>query len=128
MKYLNNPANIRYSSLSNWLSQSKPINGFCTFTAPEYGIRALMYILHTYYFKYHCESVGEVISRYAPPTENCTDRYITFVCQRMFMKSTDKFSWNVNYVTILVKAICIYESNSNYSCRYLRNIYSKYFT
>lgn len=75
-----NPANIRHSS-SKWkgLSVVQPDKDFCTFISYAYGIRALIITLRTYVIKHHIEDIDGIISRYAPATENNTDRYIKYV-------------------------------------------------
>lgn len=75
----NNPGNIRISS-TPWQGKSEPHNGFETFIAPEYGLRAMCKILLNYYFLYKLHSIRQIISRWAPPSENDTAAYIEAVC------------------------------------------------
>lgn len=87
----NNPGNIRHSK-SKWqgLAGVQTDSQFCTFIAPEYGIRALMKLLRTY-SKYQgkpgtgcgkIDTVEEIIERWAPPKDhNNTEGYITRVCK-----------------------------------------------
>jgi len=46
----------------------------------EWGIRAAFVLLRTYSTKYHANCIRDIISRWAPPTENDTERYIRNVC------------------------------------------------
>ena len=51
------------------------------FESIEYGLRAAFVLLRTYSAKYHANCIRDIISRWAPPTENDTERYIRNVCQ-----------------------------------------------
>lgn len=72
---LNNPFNIRYNYLNEWVGQLPPIHGFCHFVSLEYGVRAFSLLYHTYINKYHC-TVRQFVHRFAPPTENDTNAYL----------------------------------------------------
>lgn len=83
MLAINNPANIRFSKRNNWLGQlPKPYKGFCQFKSEFYGLRAFAKLLHTYFSKYYCFTVHELIAKYAPPSENNTSAYIGYVTLR----------------------------------------------
>jgi len=56
---------------------------FEQFVAPEYGIRALVRTLLTYQRKHGANTVHEIISRWAPSTENQTGAYIASVCNAL---------------------------------------------
>ena len=81
MKYKNNPFNIR--SGSRWLGLSGNKNGFCEFEALEYGVRAAAYLLLKTYRKRGLVSIKQIISTFAPPSENNTARYIQFCLDGM---------------------------------------------
>lgn len=76
----NNPLNIRLGA-SKWqgLSPAGTDPDFCTFTGPEYGIRAAAKLIQTYGEKYGLHSLREIINRWAPPSENDTTSYMTAV-------------------------------------------------
>lgn len=76
----NNPLNIRKSSIK-WegLADEQKDKSFATFVSPEYGYRAAFKILKTYSSKYHLVTLHDIISRWAPPSENDTEAYIKFV-------------------------------------------------
>ena len=84
----NNPLNIRLSK-DKWKGQiSPPSTGrkgggsdFCQFISMEYGIRAAFCLLRTYATKYRLTCVRDIITRWAPPSENSTTAYIHHVCQ-----------------------------------------------
>lgn len=76
----NNPFNIRKSS-SRWLGKIKGSdNEFETFDSLDHGYRAGLLLLANYYKKYKLHSVGAILRRFAPPTENNLDNYIRYVC------------------------------------------------
>lgn len=74
----NNPLNIRYNPQNQWKGQTGQNRGFCTFTHEAYGIRAA-YIILTNYIKNGYDTIHEIVSRWAPPTENNTEEYVKFV-------------------------------------------------
>ncbi len=53
---------------------------FVRFETIEFGLRAAFVLLRTYSAKYHANCIRDIISRWAPPTENDTERYIQNVC------------------------------------------------
>lgn len=106
----NNFGNIR-KSFPLWkgeirLSDSRE-HQFCVFKDYKYGIRALYKLLCTYITKYHLDNVVDIISRYAPSSENNTRSYIAFCDERQPFPhvSTDGLS-----ILYLMSAICEYES------------------
>jgi hypothetical protein len=76
----NNPLNIRETS-DNWqgLSSPRASKGFFNFTAPEYGFRAARVIIMGAYANRGVRSVSQIISTWAPKSENNTQAYIAFV-------------------------------------------------
>ena len=74
-----NPGNIRKGENWKGLSDKQTDSPFCVFVSPEYGIRALVKVLLTYYKKYQLNTVKKIIGRYAPPNENETESYIQSV-------------------------------------------------
>ena len=89
------------------------------------GIRALIKILHSYYFKHNIHTIAGILNRYAPECDhNNTLQYISYVCYRMSMKSNDNFTFNILNLEILVKSICWYESNTRISTVIFRAVYS----
>ncbi len=110
----NNPGNIRSSKMP-WqgqkpaLEQSDP--DFVEFTAPLYGLRALMKTLLTYYLKYNLDTVQSLINRYAPPHENATDSYIYEVAKALGVKRTDTIDVSSKQTLVtLAQAIILREN------------------
>lgn len=76
----NNPANIRRGCNWKGLAKVQPDREFCQFVTMTWGVRALLVTLRTYVVKHHLHTVGEIINRWAPPSdENNTEAYIKFV-------------------------------------------------
>lgn len=79
MKYKNNPLNIRYNASNNWVGLVAHKNGFCEFDTLEHGFRAAIILLRRYR-KYGKVSLVDIISRWAPKSDNNnTDSYIQYV-------------------------------------------------
>lgn len=78
----NNPLNIRRVVGTVWMGQSRKQTDkdFVQFDAMEWGIRAAFCLLRTYANRYRINCVAEIVSRWAPPSENTTERYIRNVC------------------------------------------------
>ncbi|HED2522057.1 TPA: structural protein [Klebsiella aerogenes] len=79
----NNPGNIRWGDDWKGLvpTAQRTDKSFCQFTSPEYGIRAMIIILHNYQRKFGLNTVSDIIKRWAPPNENNTQAYINSVAQ-----------------------------------------------
>lgn len=78
----NNPLNIRYNQDNDWLGQVGQDSGFASFSDRNYGYRAADRVLENY-GKGGVNTLRGAISRFAPPTENDTDNYVTFVSGRL---------------------------------------------
>lgn len=78
----NNPGNIKKGSSWQGLHpvQSDPV--YCVFIRPEDGIRAIVKILMSYQKKHNIHTIKAAIQRYAPPSENKTETYATYVASK----------------------------------------------
>ncbi|MBR6141936.1 MAG: structural protein P5 [Bacteroidaceae bacterium] len=80
----NNPLNIRYVPTTRWLGElsksESAESAFCCFVSMEWGIRAACCILRTYAKRYKAVCIRDIVRRWAPPSENDTERYIRNVC------------------------------------------------
>jgi hypothetical protein len=105
----NNPGNIRRSTRAPvWKEEIWPGNddAFCTFSAPEWGIRAIVLTLISYHEKDGCQNIAQAIRRWAPPQENQTASYVAFVAGRTRIQAYEAFdtrSWRI--MSDLVAAI-----------------------
>ena len=77
----NNPLNIRIGNV--WLGEvpNPTDNEFEQFVSMFYGLRAGFILLRRYIRRYHVTTVPDIISRWAPGSENNTVKYINTVCQ-----------------------------------------------
>lgn len=77
----NNPGNIKYDGTAWQGLANPPSDGtFCVFVDPTYGIRAMATIIQNYVAVDGVPStVSDIITRWAPPTENNTAAYIADV-------------------------------------------------
>ena len=77
-----NPLNIRRVAATNWIGQSalQTDRKFVKFDGVEWGIRAAFCILRTYARRHKALCVRDIVSRWAPPSENDTEQYIRNVC------------------------------------------------
>lgn len=83
----NNPGNIDYNKANQWQGQlglevGVPKPRFARFDSPENGLRALGKLLQTYQSKHGLKTVKQIISRWAPSTENDTEAYVRSVEKR----------------------------------------------
>lgn len=69
----NNPGNIRYSDFSRRMGAIGEAGGFAVFPDVETGRRAIAALLRS--DSYNNLTIAGAISRYAPPTENDTEKY-----------------------------------------------------
>lgn len=84
-----NPLNIRYSYINHWMGQTGQTNGFCNFTSYVFGIRAAAYLLMRSYRRAGFRTYAELITRFAPSSENSTEKYIDFVCSGLHVMPFD---------------------------------------
>ena len=82
-----NPGNIRRSKVRY---RGEVAGGrdpeFREFESIALGYRAMFVLLHTYRHKHLCSTLREMISRYAPPSENNTEGYIARVARQSGVK------------------------------------------
>ena len=108
----NNPLNIRKVPGVRWRGEILPLKGdggsFVRFESIEWGVRAALKLLRTYRDKYAATSIKEIITRWAPPTENNTDNYIDAVCRLTSFGGNERLTekeWPA-----LIKAMAVIES------------------
>lgn len=77
----NNPLNIRYNPMNDWIGQTGDRRGFCTFSELAFGCRAALKLLRSYVSRGY-DTIPEIISRWAPASENNTKAYIGYVVDR----------------------------------------------
>lgn len=84
-----NPGNLRKSK-DNWkgLRPIQTDGEFFQFVDMPHGYRALLITLQNYVRRHGCRSLASIIRRYAPPTENHTSKYLSFVCNELGLPTT----------------------------------------
>jgi len=75
-----NPLNIRKTDI-DWAGKVGNNKGFEVFSNPEYGYRAAAKNLYTYNERYGLTTTRELISKWAPSTENNTEAYVQKVAK-----------------------------------------------
>ena len=76
---LNNPGNIRDSGI-DWKGRTGATKGFVDFDTLHNGIRAIGRNLRTHQLRGE-KTIRQLVSAYAPPSENDTEKYIADVCE-----------------------------------------------
>lgn len=81
---LNNPGNVK-STNETWFGQTRLQDNkeYVRFVTPQAGIRAIMKILQTYQNEHDLLTIRQIITRWAPPSENNTQAYVDDVSIRM---------------------------------------------
>lgn len=108
----NNPGNIiKGKTLWRGMAQDQDDPRFVVFSAPVWGLRALMKTLLTYYRRHGLDTVHSIVNRWAPPHENATDHYAEHVALKLKVHRTALL--RVDDPAILVKlaqAIVLHEN------------------
>ena len=100
-----NPGNIKLGTDWDGLSAEQTDPTFCIFDEAVMGIRAIQRILLTYRFTHKKATIDEIIYRWAPPSENSTDKYVEFVCKKLEKEKDVKLNNSMEDYLPLVKAI-----------------------
>jgi hypothetical protein len=113
-----NPGNIRRGGVT-WQgmdpTQADPV--FITFMSPQWGIRAMVKILRNYK-SLGLTTIRQVITRWAPYSENNTDAYIAAVCAECAVGPDDQIDFD-SVMVLLVRAITYFE---NGACPYTDDV------
>ncbi|HJB84111.1 MAG TPA: structural protein P5 [Candidatus Alistipes merdigallinarum] len=98
----NNPGNIRHDK-DLWRGE---ITGedklFKTFETMAWGIRAMFHLLNNYRVLYGCDTLEKLIGRWAPPVENDTERYLSFVSEQSGVAKNGKIATTEREVMVPV--------------------------
>lgn len=116
----NNIFNIR-ASRQAWQGQRGSCKGFCKFEDRWWCIRAWVKLMQTYRIVHGCKTIRQIVTRFAPPTENHTDLYIDYVCKRVKLLPDEPLTCKDEYVR-LAKAMAWMETNSEVSESTVRNV------
>ena len=100
-----NPGNIKLGTNWDGLAAEQTDPTICIFDEAVMGIRALQRILLTYRFTHKKATIDEIIYRWAPPSENSTDKYVEFVCKKLNKEKDVRLNNSMEDYLPLVKAI-----------------------
>ena len=125
----NNPLNIRKVAGQHWRGEALPQRGsgegaFYCFESMAYGLRAAFCLLRTYRNKYKANCICDIITRWAPPSENDTGEYIRTVCKLTGFGGKERLTekdWPK-----LVKAMALIESQMKLSDELLERAWKLY--
>lgn len=125
----NNPLNIRKGAHWQGLAEKQTDPSFCQFISRAYGWRAALKLLKNYITgavtggrRY--DTITAIISRWAPPSENATTKYIAFVSERTHIHYLEKVDWKErNRVCAICEAMAFVECGIQYD---INEIYSAY--
>lgn len=104
----NNIFNIRAGQ--SWIGAEGATRGFCNFVSVDYCIRAWLVLMRTYRRKYFCCTIRQIVERFAPPTENPTSSYISYICNECGIPEDFALS-NDTYYYEIAKAMAYFETN-----------------
>ena len=109
-----NPGNIRKGDKWEGLAKEQTDPSFARFTDMHYGCRALIKTLRTYVEKHKLRTVREIISRWAPPSENDTESYIRSVSWYLSVEPDERldFKFHPFLYTRLAMAIARQENGT----------------
>lgn len=107
---VNNPGNLRPAGQST---------GFQTFATPEEGLRAMARQLQIYGTRDHLDTISDIVSKYAPKSENDTASYIKDVARKTGFSATDHLDLgNRDVLARLVAAMVSHEQRPGSYDRY----------
>lgn len=79
----NNPLNVRATN-TQWNGQvGVDVNNYVKFSTAADGIRAAAIIIRHYQQWYGLNTIRGIVERWAPPSENPTESYISYVSDKM---------------------------------------------
>lgn len=110
----NNPFNIKKGS-SQWVGKiSGNDSVFETFDTMEHGVRAGFKLLNTYNKRYGLNTIRGILNRFAPTTENPTEKYIAFVSSQTGISPDEPISTD-NQIMSVGSAIIRFENGRSIS-------------
>ena len=107
----NNPLNIRIGN--SWMGEvAYPTdNVFEQFTDMKWGVRAAFVVLRNYMNRYNLRTIPEIVTSWAPKSENDTLNYIKQVSKNSGFDTSHRFDWyNQKEMFALFQAMCIVEN------------------
>lgn len=108
----NNPGDIRTGQL--WQGAIGSENGFVTFSNLSWGLRAMGTDLANK-MKRGLQTVTDIVSVYAPPSENDTQLYINQIAACLGVGKDDPLSMDAGTLHVLIRCMMNKELGSDYS-------------
>lgn len=106
----NNPGNLNFAHQEKaHLERGVPHPRFAAFPTMSDGYAALIKQL-VLYFSRGVDTVQKIISLWAPPNENATTAYASYVAKSMAVKPDTVLACNPSNLTHIAQAICHYEN------------------
>lgn len=117
----NNPGNIRRTN-DRWqgMEESQTDPEFVQFRHPRYGFRAMARILQNYQRR-GLTTLRDLISIWAPDTENHTENYITFVANTLKLSPDSDIDLE-QYLPSLLQAISTFENGQQFENYYSHTV------
>ena len=103
----NNPLNIVKSDRINWQGEVKPSTDptFAQFETLEYGLRAALKLLRTYYNKHGCRTIRQIVARWDPEGPKVIGAYVMMWCDIVLAMATMECGLSVKQQEELVPFI-----------------------
>lgn len=112
----NNPGNLKISS-NAWqgkIPKSQNTDGtFEQFTLYIYGVRAMTILIRNYMTRYGLNTIEGIVKRYAPATENHTDKYIAFIATKMKVSKDTQLNTDKTTLRQLVRWMAVMENGKD---------------
>lgn len=95
------------------LTDAQKHERFATFESPKWGFRALVVVLRNYKMLHSADTVQKIVDRFAPPVENNTAAYVSFIADKLGVRPTAQINVTIPKVMFtLAKYITKYETGS----------------
>lgn len=95
-----NPLNIRWNKGNNWMGQIGEYKGFVIFSEEFLAVRAVLKILRNYRNR-GIKTIRDVITTWAPPTENNTANYVRYVANAIGCEVDSKLRYDLDVFNLV---------------------------
>ncbi len=122
----NNIFNIRATKGGQWLGQVGTKKGFVEFDTREHAIRAWLVLMRTYRKKYHLRTIRDIVTRFAPPSENNTEAYVNYCAKRVYLSAATPLSPATNDYARLGCAMAKMETDTDLTAIEILKVQQKF--
>ena len=91
----------------------------------ETGVRAWLKLMRTYRQRYGCRSIRQIVTRFAPPSENNTAQYIQFCCRQLGLSADVELTGRLQYALLGV-AMAWFETRTRLRAEDVLEVMKKY--